>query len=66
MFPNLAKYIKKFFELFSYGTNKSKSRIELEERKDISIDEETYTELKYIISSSHNMLGLRVECIPAV
>ena len=65
-FPVLAQVLNTVGDFFEAGTNQICSKISLEVKIGSIIHENTYTEIKYIIKSSLEKLGLQPERLPVV
>ena len=58
--------ITSVFQLLSPGTNLIQNRTELENTYEIELNEESYIELRYIITTSFKNLGVRLESLPPI
>ena len=65
-FPSLMPKIMSVFQLLSPGTNLIQNRAELENTYEIELNEESYIELRYIITTSFKNLGVRLESLPPI
>ena len=65
-FPEIAQKITYFQDFFKIGTKNLLSKVELEEKYNLQLNQETYIELSYIVKSSLQKIGLRQENLPIV
>ena len=65
-FPNISQHFKYFQDFFEVGTKDLVSKAAIEEKCNIQLSLETYIELKYIIKTSLQKIGLRQDNLPLV
>ena len=65
-FPGLFSKIHNMWDFFKVGTNSLCAKEDLEERFDLKIDENSYIEVKYIIKTALEKLGLALDKLPQV
>ena len=65
-FPEISQKIKVLSDFYKPNTNKLFSKQELESRFELNIPENTYTELRFIINSAVQKVGLRPENLPII
>ena len=65
-FPNLALKIKDVADFFIPGTNQICTKASLELKCNTILDENSYIEIKYILKSCVEGLGLQLERLPIV
>ena len=65
-FPNLFPKIKTLADFFDANTNNFSSKNDLEFRHGINLEENEYIELRFIIKSSFEKLGLQINKVPII
>ena len=65
-FPNLYPQIKTVSDFFDIGTKEFSSKNTLEIRHGVNVEENAYIELKFILKSSFDKLGFKIDKMPVV
>ena len=65
-FPEISEKITYLLDFFKLGTNELLTRQEIEEKFDVQISQDTYIELSYIVKTSLQKIGMRLDKLPLV